>query len=359
MKSRHFVVMAAALLILLAAGWLLRRPSPRPAADLAGQAGLVRLPGPGFSSEKATGIVLSRPAPPVPGGDSGSPPSLELREVRLIREEGAWKVASSRGAPANAAKIGELLADLSALAGDLQAEGKSLHPELGVDEAGALRVEVEYGSGKPLVVYAGERAGGVYGESYVRLGGEDRVYRVDRDLRRTAGMFSAASPAPAARDWLDLTLIDLPAGELLRAKLEYPGGPGLVLAREAGEAGGPPGPWKLEAGGAGDKFKPERLDSWVSAASLVKAEDAADPALAGKAAAAESYSLVLSAAGRPDLALKVLVDEGRSLAEVSTRPGQLYLLSEGERNRIFPPAGEFFAEEPPPGEAEPSGEAEP
>ncbi|MDR1518678.1 MAG: DUF4340 domain-containing protein [Planctomycetota bacterium] len=367
MKFKHLAVIVCVLLALVLVGTALRRRTTPPAdGNLAGQVELVQLLDDGFSEEAVNGLILSRKveAPPAAGGDpSDSRPEKILREVRLSRSDGGeWLAASAFNAPANAAKIKDFLASLRGLRGDLQAEQKTSHAGLGVDADGSLRLEIATKDGKSAILHAGERAGGVYGESYVRREGEDRVYRVNLDVRRSAGMLSPSSPAPAARDWLDLALSDIRPEAMRRVTLEYPEGK-LVMARgkaEDGEESG--GAWKLEAGGAAERFKPDRLESWASDAAALNAEDAADPTLADQAGMAGGVSsLVVSADGGPDFSLRLWTRDDRHYAVSSLRPNLVYSVTESSRSRIFPPIGEFFAEEAAPDEKEagpePAGDA--
>ncbi|MDR2392426.1 MAG: DUF4340 domain-containing protein [Planctomycetota bacterium] len=352
MKARHLVAIFSVLLILIAIGILVRRRPTPTSTTLSGQVEIVRLLDDDFSEAAVTGIVISRNAAPAPspgkapGGDAEEKAETVQREVRLVRDDdGKWRVATSHSAPANATKIGDLLVVLRGLKGDLQAERKASHAGLGVDDDNALRIELTTGDGRTAVILAGERAGGVYGESYVRRGGEDKVYRVDQDVRRAAGMTSTAIPAPSARDWLDLTLADTPIDAMRRVIISYPGRR-LVIVRDVDESGSPAS-WKLEEGGLAEKFKAERMVSWTSAASLINAEDAAEPSLADKGeAATEPHSLTIEAENRPDFILGVFSRDDVWYAVASTRPGLVYSLTTGNQSRLFPKIEEFFQEEP-------------
>ena len=353
MKAMHLVVILSVLLVLICIGIAVRRrPSPVPAA-LSSQVGIVSLLDDGFSESAVTGIVISRNAIPAPSPgkeDETAEGKTETvrREVRLVRNgDGKWRVASSYGAPASATKIEDFLGVLRGLKGDLQAERKTSHAGLGVDDDGALRIELTTGDGGTAVILAGERAGGAYGESYVRRGDEDKVYRVNQDVRRAAGMISTTVPAPSARDWLDLTLADISFEAVRRVIISYPGRR-LVIVRD-GDENGSPASWKLEEGGLAEKFKAERMESWISAASLINAEDAADPSLADQGKTAdEAYSLTIEAENRPDFVIEVFSRDDAWYAVVSTRPGLAYSLTTANQSRLFPKVEEFFQEEPVP-----------
>jgi hypothetical protein len=363
MKARHLVVILSVLLVLIGIGIAVRRRSPPVPTTLSSQVEIVSLLDDGFSESAVTGIAISRNAAPAPSpgkeGNAEEKTEAVRREVHLIRNgDGNWRVASSYGAPANATKIGDFLGVLRGLKGDLQAERKTSHAGLGVDDESALRIEVTTGDGRTAVILAGERAGGAYGESYVRRGGEDNVYRVNQDVRRSAGMISTSIPAPSARDWLDLTLADISFDAVRRVIVAYPDRR-LAIVRDAGENGSPAS-WKLEEGGLAEKFKVERMESWISAASLITAEDAADPSLADKGkAVAEPYCLTIEAENKPDFILEVFSRDDVWYAVASTRPGLAYSLTTANQSRLFPKIEEFFQEEPVPEPAEEeSGEAE-
>lgn len=197
-------------------------------------------------------VTLTRtPAPPAPGADSDAAerflPGLGQRlnditavrvrraggalVARLERRAGAWVVASRHGYPADAAA---LRATLIGLAEARRLEPKTRRPEaygrLGVTEVeapGAEGVEIALeGIEPPLAVVIGKPSSGDVGGTYARIAGERRAWLVSGDLQRRARV----------GEWLDARLVDVPAEQVRRVRIEPVAGQPIRVGR-AGASG--------------------------------------------------------------------------------------------------------------------------
>lgn len=143
----------------------------------------------------------------------------------LARKDGRWVVSEAGG---YAADWGRVKALLSSLAQAVIVEPKTANPQyysrLGVedvsrDNAGGVQVEFAEATGLPAVIL-GKRAQKRSGQ-YARIASSAESALLDREV----------DVSPSRTEWLQRTIIDIPAAEVVEVRIEHPDG-NVVLARK-------------------------------------------------------------------------------------------------------------------------------
>lgn len=126
--------------------------------------------------------------------------------VVLAQGPTGWVVETAWDAPANEARIGALLRNLSDLSGEFRAENADVLADFDLDEAAAVRIRATdrdgteaFGldiGGKP------ERATG----NFVRVPGSDRVHLTQTNLLASLGLY-AGPDAPKSSHFIDLQAV--------------------------------------------------------------------------------------------------------------------------------------------------------
>jgi hypothetical protein len=157
--------------------------------------------------------------------------------VTIRRGETGWELVERAGYPVSFEKVRETVLGLATLEKvEAKTRRPDLYPRLGVeppDAEGAASRELsllDADGGVIARLIVGKPVFGLGGEGglYVRLPDEDRAWAVRGSL----------DPGDEPRDWVERTLLDLEAGDIVRIAVTHPDGERLTIVREP-EAGGP------------------------------------------------------------------------------------------------------------------------
>jgi len=140
-------------------------------------------------------------------------------------------VEGHTGYRANSRRISELLQALTAAAkAEPKTRDQSYYDRLGLSaieqpDAGGIAISLYAGNDIQGAVIAGDR---IDGQQYARLRNDDRSWLLDREL----------TSARQQLDWLDQSLLDVPANRLARIELQYDDGAVYVFNRDETASGG-------------------------------------------------------------------------------------------------------------------------
>ncbi len=186
--------------------------------------------------------------------------------IRLIRSDERWRVENAEAYEADFELVYQLLRDLAA--GE-RAEPRTSNPDwyerLGVagaslqSDGSEASFQIGFpGTELPAVIIG--RAGPAGQSRFVRLANEEQVWLSDREI----------SVPPTILDWLQRSVMDIPASELAEITLRHADGE-VVQLRPADETGNQ---WVLMNVPEGREAEPAwRLNSFANALSNVQLED--------------------------------------------------------------------------------------
>lgn len=192
----------------------------------------------------------------------------EEREAGLMfgRAEDEWALLRPFVHKADATPLKQLYDDLLSLKGDAVADSPDVLEEFGLRNEEALHIEIVGRMDNELAHLLVGKKPDEGGGSFVRRSGEDKVYRVDRDVRGLLGLFDKDDEL-APRRWLDLSLTGIERDKIVGLTLQSPGRR-IEFAREDGV-------WKLKQPAA-HEIKGGAVDSILGQLVPGRAEDAAD-----------------------------------------------------------------------------------
>ena len=148
--------------------------------------------------------------------------SKEEQKIVLQREASGWRVQSHFNTRADDEKVSNLLEDLKALEGEFRVDEESVLEDFGLTGKTAIHLvlfkkESEQAWFRLLVGKSLPNGG------FVRLGGENAIYVLDRDLRREFGLFTEeASKAPGQSHWINTTIMALNTEEVEKLTITWP-----------------------------------------------------------------------------------------------------------------------------------------
>jgi len=176
--------------------------------------------------------------------------------AELSRATGRWTV---NGWDADGVQVSQLLNELRLMeVGDLVATNPANHQRMGVDDEGAVRVEVDV-DGDTRTVLIGDQ-GPRFGTAYGRLPGEDDVYVLEGDLRTHARKSVDA--------WRDKEIVAVDTAAVGRIEIERDGTSYAVVRGDS--------VWTLEDGGDVDAIQVRNvlveLSSVVASGFLTEAD---------------------------------------------------------------------------------------
>lgn len=256
MKSKTFIVMLGICAALGAAAVFISRPQqPEGGSTLLGQVLL-----PDLAVQEIAAITLASPD----------------GEVRLHRKNDAWRVSSRFDYPADFQKITRLVQQLREMkiGRAFEADGDvtdrlALNPP-GTDgvpaERTATRIVLENPQGSALADLLLGRTSSKTSTQYVLPKGKTQVYLVDQSFEFLS---------KTATDWLDTTLLDIPAASIREVICRDPktGTERYTLRRMAeGQAA------ELVAPPKGRSVRRTKVDEVIEALSGLDIDDVADPA---------------------------------------------------------------------------------
>lgn len=206
----------------------------------------------------------------LPGLTATSIARLELQspageKLTLTKNDERWVVQEAGGFPAQADKVKKLLDDLRGLHARRPVVSSSrYHKAFKVTEnefEARVRGWEANGTDPKLDLILGSSSN--YRSAHVRLAGEDAVYEV-RDL-------AVYDLRPDKALWIDKTLVDLPAAEVLGLQLTNAKG-SLELEKQDGV-------WKLRspADMQQSEIDTEKVDALLRSATSIRLSDAAGP----------------------------------------------------------------------------------
>lgn len=146
----------------------------------------------------------------------------------LDRGPDGWTVRERDGYPADLTKVRHTLLSLAeATIVEAKTANPAFHSMLGVEDiesedASGVAVTLE-GPTPPVTVIVGDTAGDY--RRYVRRAGEDRSYLINRD----------PEVGETAADWLDTTVIDLPAERVREITVTHPDGEVVRISKASAE----------------------------------------------------------------------------------------------------------------------------
>lgn len=240
MRLRNLSIAVAALVILSAVAWIVRRPPPAAAAD-------PRVGQPVLAPD------LARQAARVTLTDAGR--SVEVTRSR----DGTWTVPSYHDLPADLTKLSRLITDL----GETQIRRLvTTRPEsLARLEFKDTSIGLADETGKELwKLILGKTTEG--GGRFLRYGDEPKGY--------LAPLSVWLDPEP--KSWADPVLLDLKAGDIARFEIGFPTGETIVTTREKPDA-----PWTSLSAPAGQRLKADRVDAALSGVLTLRFTDTVAP----------------------------------------------------------------------------------
>jgi len=187
MNSKRFMILGVSAAVLLALALWVSRPGYNEAPENSS-----------FLADASGALATIDHIAVYSGSDQ---PQAELKKV-----DGQWQLVQRHGFPASSKKVGSLLI---ALAEAKIAETKTAKPEnhakLELEDplqAGAKGKLVRFGSGDhQFAVIVGKQA---HGANFVRREGENQTYLLDKPL----------TVPTEATDWLDTSIVDIPAADV-------------------------------------------------------------------------------------------------------------------------------------------------
>jgi hypothetical protein len=211
-SKRNLVILAGVLVVLLAINFFQKqgheRRTSRPATE-------VLIPGT-QSADELGRITIGH------GEDGG--------EVVLGHGPTGWVVETAWDAPANEARLGALLRNLSDLTGEFRAENPDVLADFQLDRAAAVRIRASGRDGQEAFALdiggKPERANG----NFVRVPGSDRVYLTQTNLLASLGLY-AGPDAPKSSHFIDLQAVQEDRRAVDRIVLDD-GGAVLEMAKE-------------------------------------------------------------------------------------------------------------------------------
>jgi hypothetical protein len=144
----------------------------------------------------------------------------------LTRTEAGWGVAQKDGYPANIGKVRELLLGLAdARLLEKKTSKPELYERIGVQDlsskgATGIQVTLEGLAQSASMIIGNSDA---QGDTYVRRVGEAQSWLASGDL----------SPAPETADWLDPTVLDIPADRVQSVVIRHPNGETLEVTKDS------------------------------------------------------------------------------------------------------------------------------
>jgi|GEM_PF-989417 len=202
MNAKQILILVLVLAALLA-GIFLREKHPRP-ENVAQETVLLA---PDFAPPEIREILIQK-----------SPD-----EIKLVKNDTLWQVASLWNAKADQKKITDLLESVSKLEGEERANGTALFSDFGVGDGEALH----------LVLKGSETAGrhfllgtktNRWREIFLRRAGEDRIYVSSSDLLLNLGIYQKTQISKIDPNaWADLGLFSFDPDEITKAGFKETG----------------------------------------------------------------------------------------------------------------------------------------
>jgi len=234
----------------------------------------------GFSPDAVTRLTFYR---------EGAP----KQKTELVRTgpDGHWKVAGRQGAPANLPRVEALLTRMQLLLGEPRYEDDpELSRLLGLNPEKAFHVEVYTKEpDRPTWHILLGKPGGVKFTVFLKKQGDNRIFLANMLLYPSFGIEAEdlEKPTPAGF-WLDLEGYDIPAEQIVQARVKWHDGRHLTLTRQ-GERNNPDTPehsgkrhgWEAKVtglwqSGAGT-WDQDTLGSYVDNLRIVLFNDVAGP----------------------------------------------------------------------------------
>ncbi|HNV85855.1 MAG TPA: DUF4340 domain-containing protein [Candidatus Omnitrophota bacterium] len=181
-------------------------------------------------------------------------------EIRLVRGETLWQVASLWNAGADQKKIADLLDSVEKLEGEERASGTALFSDFGLGDAEGLHLILKAGPETPLHLILGTKANRLH-EIFLRREGDERIFVSSSDLALNLGIYQ--DPRASKIDpnfWADLSLFSFKPGDVVKAEIRE----GSAEWREAGS-------------GLPFEKDPKALTKYYESLLAVKAASIADP----------------------------------------------------------------------------------
>lgn len=267
----------------------------------------------------------------------------EDRNAGLVfdRDEEEWALLGPFRHKADAASLVRLYDDLLAIKGDLVVENPDVLAEFGLRNEEALHVEILGHMVNELAHLLVGKKPDEGGGSFVRRAGENKVYRVDRDVRGLLGLYEKEDKLSPKR-WLDLKLIDVEREKVVGLTLASPGRQ-LVFERADGA-------WKLTEPAGEYALKGGAVDGILGQLVPGRADDAADVDGArayGFDPPTHAATLTLEGGGERVFIIGGAVPDAENqwyacgVDEGTIADGQVYVVGKAVRDAVARPFGEL------------------
>jgi len=274
-----------------------------------------------FDPEKAERILISRGAQPA---------------VELFKAAGAWKVRSLWNASADTRKVTALLREVSALRGELRANGKALFPDFGIGDKEAFSLKCLGPADQVLLdLRVGiKRAGD---GCFVRQSRGQDVFLVETDMASLLGVPGGLEEGVPLNDaWADLGLFRFDPEKVTKIMLYQMKGEEknrvLGLSREIDPNDPLKSSWKYLREGMTSTLDPEKVLKYVATLLSIQAQKVVTPEGQDYGLAKPAWQLGVSEGSK-----KILLNIGAKAAQE-----ELYYVKRASDPVVFALSAGYF-----------------
>ena len=265
MKSKQIIILSVIFILLLAGVAVRKFQKPvELSAELYGSLSL------SFNQDAVAEIELVK--------------GKETRAVKIMRENGIWKIPGLWSAHADPEKVNKFLDEIRQAKGEIRAKDKNLFGDFGITEEEAYRIVLkDQTQNVILTVLLGKKKPSFENAVFLRLPALEAVYWVNTDIFALIGI--GGDPALGelrSEFWANVKIAPLPVDQIKQIEIErFFEGKGNVVLSLMRDSGDTENTWKFTRENVSGKPDQEKIKGFLSDLRMWKALKVLDPEAQG------------------------------------------------------------------------------